>query len=141
MDRFDQAVIDGIGQMMSALPRSWLAFGNYHYHVDTCTEHTARFPFGSGRYSAPMQRRPTPILNGPPFAHREAGFDALHSLYHSQLLQSNVATRRCRPCLVVFVSDEEEQRASQFSSTNALVFKSLFSGMVTRDSLSSWRAL
>jgi len=116
MDRFDQAVIDGIGQMMSALPEAGWRLG-----ITTTdylqTQQQTVFPLVPGDTVADAEAAYTG-LNGPPFAHREAGFDALHSYitlnsYNQTWLRDDAAL------LVVFVSDEDEQSNYQFSSIPA----------------------
>ena len=116
MDRFDQAVIDGIGQMMAALPEAGWRLGITTTDYVQSQQQTM-FPLVPGDTVADAEAAYTG-LTGPPFAHREAGFDALHSYltlnsYNQTWLRDDAAL------LVVFVSDEEEQSSSQFSSTPA----------------------
>ena len=111
MDRFDQAVIDGIGQMMSALPEAGWRLGI------TTTDHlnsssVSHFPLVPGDTVADAELIYNSLSN---FAHREAGFDALHgylinNAYNQSWLRDDAAL------LVVFVSDEDEQSSTQFTS-------------------------
>ncbi len=116
MDRFDQAVIAGIGQMMSALPEAGWRLGITTTDYLQSQQQTI-FPLVPGDTVTDAEAAYN-ILNGPPHAHREAGFDALHGYlvtnsYNQTWLREDAAL------LVVFVSDEEEQSNSQFSSTPA----------------------
>ena len=114
MNRFDQAVIDGIGQMMNALPAAGWRLGI------TTTDHTnsssvSHFPLVPGDTVADAELIYNNLNN---FAHREAGFDALHgylinNAYNQSWLRDDAAL------LVVFVSDEDEQSNVQFTQYHA----------------------
>ena len=116
MDRFDQAVIDGIGQMMNALPASGWRLG-----ITTTdymqSQQQAVFPLVPGDTVADAEAAYNSFAS-PPYYHREAGFDALHG-YIALNSYNQTWLREDAALLVVFVSDEDEQSSSQFSSTNA----------------------
>ena len=114
MDRFDQAVIDGIGQMMNALPAvGWRLGITTTDHLNSSS--VSHFPLVPGDTVADAELIYNSLSN---FAHREAGFDALHgylinNAYNQSWLRDDAAL------LVVFVSDEDEQSTVQFSSAPA----------------------
>jgi hypothetical protein len=115
MNTFNQAVIDGIGQMMSALPAvGWrLGITTTDYMQ---AQQQAIFPLVPGDTVADAEAAYNTLIGLP--SYREAGFDALHSYialnsYNQTWLRNDAAL------LVVFVSDEDEQSSSQFTSTNA----------------------
>ena len=114
MNTFDQAVIDGIGQMMNALPAvGWRLGITTTDHIDSMS--ASNFPLVPGDTVADAELMYNSLSN---FAHREAGFDALHSYlinnaYNQTWLRDDAAL------LVVFVSDEDEQSNTQFTSAPA----------------------
>jgi hypothetical protein len=114
MNTFDQAVIDGIGQMMSALPAAGWRLGiTTTDYIDSTS--VSNFPLVPGDTVADAELMYNSLSN---FAHREAGFDALHSYlinnaYNQTWLRDGAAL------LVVFVSDEDEQSNAQFTSAPA----------------------
>ena len=110
----DQSVIDGIGQMMNALPAAGWRLGITTTDYFWAEQQTA-FPLVPGDTVADAEAAYLALTG---FAHREAGFDALHgylinNTYNQTWLRDDAAL------LVVFVSDEDEQSTEQFTSTAA----------------------